>query len=328
MKIDSEGNEQWTQIWDLDDYHETLYAVRQTSDGGYILNGRLEHSMTSSDSDLLVIKTDSEGDIEWYKTYGGKEYDWTQSNDILITPEGGYVFVGQFGSYGAGRSDILLMETDSDGNELWNETYGTKKTDMCGGIDFAADEGYIIAGTLETAAFAKPYGSGCIIKTDKMGNIQWSQRFGGSEEDQIQSVCTTNDGGYIIAGNTESFGPGLNDGWIIKIGPDQPMETPEISSFKPKPGRIYFMDLFGIPFPFIDKAIVFGIITFGIEASDVSGIEKVEYFIDGEIVEIVTEEPFDFRWSGADPGEYELKIRVYNNYGGTSKEVIPIRKLT
>jgi hypothetical protein len=218
MKTDSLGNVQWQHTYKYSEYGDNAYAVRQTVDGGYILSGRVE--ITPSNADLLVIKTDSDGNVEWDKTYGGVYFDWSQSNDILLAPDGGYYFQGETASYGAGSRDIWLIKTDSEGNEEWNKTFGGDKWEMCGGMDFADDGGIVLVGTLDAMGYTVPKSEGIVIKTDEDGNLEWQQTFGYDERDQLQSICTTSDGGCIIAGNSDtssSSGYGLYDAWVIKM---------------------------------------------------------------------------------------------------------------
>ncbi|EMR75272.1 hypothetical protein MBGDF03_00897, partial [Thermoplasmatales archaeon SCGC AB-540-F20] len=244
MKTDSAGNVEWQKIHKYGIYGDCAYAVRQTTDGGYILCGRLETS--SSESDILVIKTDSNGNIEWDNTYGGEEWEWTQSNDILLASDGGYYFSGETDSFGAGLRDIWLIKTDADGNMEWNKTFGGTKWEMCGGMDFTDDGGIIITGTLDRNSFTPPRSEGIVIKTDENGILEWQQTFGDEESDQVQGVCSTSDGGYIIAGNFDSTGTsgaGLYDGWLIKIKAfeNNPPNKPSKPSGKTRvdPGKTY-----------------------------------------------------------------------------------------
>jgi hypothetical protein len=220
MKIDSLGNIEWQQIHKYGTYGDNAYAVRQTTDGGYILCGRFETS--PSEADILVIKTDASGNIVWDETYGGSKWEWTQCNDILIDSDGYYYFLGETDSYGAGSRDIWFFKTDSTGNMLWNTTFGGAKYDMGGGMDFTTDEGIIICGTLGNNEFNPPKGQGIVIKTDLDGVLEWQHICGYDEGDQLQGVCSTNDGGYIVAGNsdeTSTSGAGLYDGWLYKMQP-------------------------------------------------------------------------------------------------------------
>ncbi len=244
MKTDSAGNVKWQKTYRYGEYGDNAYAVRQTPDGGYILSGRTETS--SSNADFLVIKTDSDGNIEWDKTYGGDKWDGNLQDDILLTNDGGYLFLGQTQSFGAGGRDVWLFKTDAQGNMEWNNTFGSKANDAGGGMVFTNDGGIIIAATENIGGFWVPKGEGLVIKTDINGNTEWQHIFGYEREDQLQAVCLTNDGGYIVAGNTystDTHGAGDYDGWLIKIKPfeNNPPDKPSKPSgnAKGEPGKDY-----------------------------------------------------------------------------------------
>ncbi len=148
----------------------------------------------------------------WERTFGGGDED--RGFSIRQTSDGGFIIVGDTYSYGAGNSDIYLIKTDASGNELWSHTYGGISNDESSCIQLTSDGGYIIAGGTES------YGAGdCdvyLVKTDASGNEQWSNTYGGSAYDRGRFVLQTNDDGYVIVGNTYSFGAGDNDVYLIK----------------------------------------------------------------------------------------------------------------
>lgn len=187
------------------------YDIQQTVDGGYIIVGYTT-SYGVGMEDVFLIKTNSRGDTLWAKTYGGSLTDVGLS--VQQTAEHGYIIAGFTNSYGAGMEDVYLIRTDSIGTSLWEKTYGGTNYEDGLSIQKTADCGYIIVG------YAESYGAGLgdvyLIKTDSLGDTLWTKTYGGIEYDIGCSVQQTNDGGYIITGQTYSYGAGWDDVYLIK----------------------------------------------------------------------------------------------------------------
>jgi hypothetical protein len=149
------------------------------------------------------------------KTYGGTDYDWASS--VQQTSDGGYIVAGttySLYSFGAGLDDIFLIKTDANGNIIWAKTYGGTDWDWATSVHQTSDGGYIVAGG--TWSFGAGDFDIFLIKTDANGNVQWDKTYGGMHSDYASSVHQTSDGGYIVAGYTESFGAGGKDIFLIK----------------------------------------------------------------------------------------------------------------
>jgi uncharacterized delta-60 repeat protein len=192
--------------------YDSATSVQQTSDGGYIVAGST-HSFSAGYSDIFLIKTDANGNIQWAKTYGGTNYEGASS--IRQTSDGGYIVAGYTASFGAGGRDIFLIKTDTNGNIIWAKTYGGTYSDYAYSVQQTSDGGYIVAGY--TASFGAGDNDFFLVKTDVNGNIIWAKTYGGTNWDYAYSVQQTSDGGYIVAGVTNSFG---EDGDILLIKTD------------------------------------------------------------------------------------------------------------
>jgi hypothetical protein len=149
---------------------------------------------------------------QWNKTFGGTNDDTAYS--VRQTSDGGFILAGWTESYGAGKKDAWLIKTDANGGEQWNKTFGRKGDDAANSVRQTSDGGYIISGYTES------YGAGkhdvWLIKTDAAGNQQWNKTFGGTRNDWANSVQQTKDGGYIIAGETNSDVAGDTDVCLVK----------------------------------------------------------------------------------------------------------------
>jgi hypothetical protein len=189
-------------------------SVQQTSDGGYIIAGYTYSfgAGTPDSANVYLIKTNASGDTLWTRTYGGTGNDvglWVQQ-----TADDGYIVAGYTGSYDAWSYDVYLIKTNASADALWTRTYSATDVDVGYSVQQTSDGGYIVVGY--TYSFGAMEGDVYLIKTNANGDALWTKTYGGPQNDEGQSVQQTSDGGYIIAGYTESFGEGGGDVYLIK----------------------------------------------------------------------------------------------------------------
>ncbi len=141
----------------------------------------------------------------WERIYGGTDSDGGRS--VRQTSDGGYVVTGETWSFGAGGYDVYLIKTNSSGDTLWTKTYGGTSDDYGNSVQQTQDGGYIVAGL--TGSYGAGINDFYLIKTNANGDTLWTRTYGGRNDDYGESVRQTSDGGYVVAGYTQSFGNDL-----------------------------------------------------------------------------------------------------------------------
>lgn len=188
-------------------------SVQKTRDGGYIIAGIWGMDENGEGGDLYLLKTDSSGNVLWTKTYGGDGEDGGYS--VQQTKDGGYIIVGYTSSFGALGEDLWLLKTDEKGDTLWTKRYGGVDDESGKEVQQTGDFGYIIAGGIySTSPPTKE--DFWLLKTDEKGDTLWTKTYGGEEYDWGYSVKELRNGGYIIAGGTNSFGLSEADVWLLR----------------------------------------------------------------------------------------------------------------
>ena len=209
VKTNASGQIDWHQAYG-GTRSDRAFSVIETTDGGYVLAG--ETWSFSGSADFWLVKTGSDGSMEWNRTYSGLGRDEAYAGAIQ-TYDGGYLLGGYTDVFGKGQ-DFWLVKTNSSGDMVWNATFGGESNDVALSLVQTSDGGYAVAG--DTASFGAQVQDAYVVKVDSSGHMEWNRTYGGSRYDSAREIIQTSDGGYAIVGFTESYGAGLRDVWLVK----------------------------------------------------------------------------------------------------------------
>jgi len=213
-KLNSSGNKVWFRHYGGTS-GDHGYSIQQTSDGGCIVAGRT-YSYSHGSYDFAIYKLNSNGNKVWFKHYGGSGNDETYS--IQQTSDGGYIVGGSTKSYTYGDFDFAIYKLDSSGDKVWFRHYGGTGIDKGWCIQQTSGGGYIVAGHTESYTYGNE--DFVIYKLNSNGNKVWFKHYGGTGNERAYSIKQTSEGGYIVAGATNSYTHGGYDFAIYKLNSD------------------------------------------------------------------------------------------------------------
>ena len=244
LKLDAENNIQWSKTFGGSE-DDRGNDILQTKDGGFAILGystssNLDVPGNAGSQDFWMIKLDANGTISWSKTFGYLGADFgttllqTADNSYLIT---GVLDVTASGGQGNSRNsqrhaggDIWAIKLSENGDLQWSKYFGGSFTDAPFGIVETEDHNFIIAGSSDSADVDISNNNGSydfwVLKITSNGSLLWERSFGGSEIDEARAITATNDGNFIIVGDTRSADKdvsnnnGAADVWILKMNLD------------------------------------------------------------------------------------------------------------
>lgn len=213
VRVADDGEQQWLRYYGGDD-SERCFDVINTSDNGFLLVG-YSRSFGEGQTDWYVIKTDSSGDPEWSRTYGGENFDECFS---AIENQEGYSLAGFTWSFGAGQKDFYLMQIDRRGQVVWEETYGTEDFEFCRNHVTTVDGGYALTGySIDPVDHSKDI---WLVITDSEGNMDTETSFGGRFNDDAYGMIRTSDDSYLMVGYSIEEEDGDSDGFAVRTSAD------------------------------------------------------------------------------------------------------------
>ena len=210
VKIDYTGEQKWKRDFTFSST-DRLNMVKELADGSLIMAG-FTMSATDYSKDVLVIKTDAQGNVEWQRSYGDAQDEI--ANSIDISNGGGFIITGEVINANTGFGLCHLMKIDDEGELSWSNTFGGSQNDNGFSVTSTNDGGFAITGV--TRSLGDNDGDAWLIKVSDSGAIQWERTYGGEDTEFGRAIQQTVDGGYIIIGQTESFGAGSSDAYLLK----------------------------------------------------------------------------------------------------------------
>lgn len=186
-------------------------SVEETSAGGYIVVGGSSR-FGEPYGDVVLIRTDANGDTLWIRTYGGPGPDF--GNSVQQTSDGGFVVAGWHRASYNTDYDVYLIRTGADGDTVWTRTFGGPADDFGNSVRQTSDGGFIVGASTDS------YGSGgrdaYLIRVTADGDTLWTRVYGGTGNDYCDAVRETSDGNIVALGSTGSFGPGTSAVFLLK----------------------------------------------------------------------------------------------------------------
>lgn len=212
VKTDGSGTTIWTKTYG-GKRDDGAHQARKTSDGGYIVVGWTASS-GSGENDVYLVKTDAEGTPLWEKTYGGEKNEAGFS--VEEVQDGGYLLTGYQESEKS-YNDLYLVRTDKAGEVLWTKTYGAGRHDVGRSICGTREGGYAVAG--ETYSYVSGNYDIYLLIVAANGDTLWAETYDQTLNEYGESVLQTSDGGYVVAGRTESPDGRVSDLYMVKTDP-------------------------------------------------------------------------------------------------------------
>ena len=189
------------------------YSVAQTSGGGFAVAGYTS-SFGAGGGDLFLIKFNSSDSVQWAKAVGGT--NWDAGSSVIQTSDSGFVVAGHTYSFGAGSNDLFIVKFNSSGSVQWAKAVGGTNYDWGSSVVQTSDSGFVVAGG--TGSFGAGGFDLFLVKFNSSGSVQWAKAVGGTNSDAGFSVVQTSDGGFVVAGETRSFGAaGSDDLFLVKL---------------------------------------------------------------------------------------------------------------
>lgn len=225
MKLDNEGNVQWTKLFDEGGNEVEGLSIAQTKDEGFIVTGLIKLRSTVSDvffamkqekQYMYILKTDKNGNKEWSKKFNYDAGALATGSKVLET-ENGYLIGGVIGIVAGEKeeeksSDMFLLQINFKGDFLWAKRMGGNKNENIKNMLFIDDDLFVIGAT---TSFGEGKTDAYMARLTSKGEMKWFKTYGGAGHENMSSILKVNENELLIAGETQSFGNGIYDALIV-----------------------------------------------------------------------------------------------------------------
>ena len=234
VRIDSMGNRLYDKIIDFGNLIVAT-GVCTMEKQGY---GIIGYSYVSAEKgyDMLLIRTDTAGNVLWSKTYGGN--DWDMAYSVINLPDSGFLFCGETYTNTAGHNDAVIVRTNSVGDTLWTKTFGGSGSDVFSAIDSAGQNEFFVAGT--SNSFGTSNLGVWIMKCNLSGDTLWTKHYGSTDQNQrVYSASVSLDKGLFIVGvAADTTLNSISHHLILRVNKDGAYMWHEIPVWLPKNDEI------------------------------------------------------------------------------------------
>jgi len=210
LKYDSSGNLLWNKTWGGVE-GDKGYGIALDTAANVFITGSTD-SYGAGNTDIFLLKYNSDGNLLWNKTSGGAHFD--NGYGIVLDDLSNVFITGSTRSYGPSDEDVILLKYNSDGNLLWYKTWGG--TFHEGGRGIALDG----SGNLFITGITDKYEQGVddvfVLKYDSKGNLLWNETWGGDSDDRGYGIVVDGSENVILTGSTYSYGGGWPDVLLLK----------------------------------------------------------------------------------------------------------------
>jgi hypothetical protein len=200
----------FTRVYGGDSY-DSGYEVIETDDNGFLIAGSSGSFDFNLSSQILLMKTDDLGYVEWKRTYGGQFSD--QGLSMQVSSDGN-LFIGGFTETIEHSYQAVAMKLTMDGDTIWTRQFGGDLWDFCKQLVAMPDGGCTLFG--QTYSYGAGEGDFYLVRLNSDGDTLWTRTYGGSSDESGESISITDDGGFYLTGHTESFGTGKKDVYVVK----------------------------------------------------------------------------------------------------------------